>query len=108
MGVGSGLSALPLTPMELASRLLGHLNTSTAVSVGIPGVRSRPARLPARGGPKGAAGSSIRNIEVAIGASGPLLGVPLQIAIYANGQATPALELGFTGQLNTGPRRPAS
>ena len=53
-------------------------------------------------GPKGAAGSSIRNIEVALGASGPLLGVPLQIAIYTNGQATPALELGFTGQLNTG------
>ena len=52
VGVGSGLSALPLTPMELASRLLGHLNTSTAVSVGFSGVRSRPARLPARGGPE--------------------------------------------------------
>ena len=46
-------------------------------------------------GPEGAAGSSIRNIEVALGTSGPLLGVPLQIAIYTNGQATPALELGL-------------
>jgi hypothetical protein len=102
VGVGSGLSALPLTPMELASRLLGHLNTSTAVSVGSPVYVAGQPAYQLVVGPKGAAGSSIRNIEVALGTSGPLLGVPLQIAIYTNGQATPALELGFTGQLNTG------
>ncbi len=102
VGVGSGLSALPLTPMELASHLLGHLNTSTAVSVGSPVYVAGHPAYQLVVGPKGAAGSSIRNIEVALGASGPLLGVPLQIAIYTKGQATPALELGFTGELNTG------
>jgi hypothetical protein len=102
LGIGSGLSALPLTPMELASRLLGHLTTSTAVSVGSPVYVAGQPAYQLVVGPKGAKGSSIRSIAVAIGAAGPLLGVPLQVAVYANGQASPALELGFTGQLNTG------
>ena len=29
-------------------------------------------------------------------------GVPLQVAVYAKGQASPALELGYTGQLHLG------
>jgi len=53
-------------------------------------------------GPKNAAGSTIRDIEVALGASGPLLGVPLQVAVYTKGVASPALSLGFTGQLHLG------
>jgi hypothetical protein len=102
IGAGTGVSAVPLTPMELASRLLGHLSASTSVTVGSPVYVAGVPAYQLLVGPNGAAGSTVRDIEVAIGASGPLLGVPLQVAIYANGQASPALELGFSGQLQTG------
>ena len=52
--------------------------------------------------PKAASGTTVDHIEIDVGADGPLAGVPLQVAIYATGQAAPALELGFTGQLNVG------
>jgi hypothetical protein len=102
LGAESALNALPLTPMELASQLLGHLTASTSVKVGAPVYVAGQPAYQLIVGPKGAASSTIRDIGVAIGASGPLLGVPLQVAIYANGQASPALQLGFTGQLHTG------
>jgi outer membrane lipoprotein-sorting protein len=99
---GSSSTTGALTPMELASRFLDHVSANTSVT---PGPAVYVAGQPAYQlllGPKGAPGSTIRDVEIAVGASGPLLGVPLQVAIYANGQASPALELGFTGQLNVG------
>jgi hypothetical protein len=52
--------------------------------------------------PKGAPDSTVDHIEVDLGATGPLYGVPLQVAVFASGQASPALELGFTGQITLG------
>jgi hypothetical protein len=52
--------------------------------------------------PNSAPGSTIDHIEIDIGASGPLFGVPLQVAVYAQGQVAAALELGFTGVLHLG------
>ena len=63
LGAGSALNALPLTPMELASQLLGHLTASTSVKVGSPiYVAGQPA-YQLIVGPKGAASSTIRDIE---------------------------------------------
>ena len=98
----TGLANLPLTPTELATTLLGHLSSSTSVTVGSPMYVAGQPAYQLVVGPKGAAGSTIRAVEVALGASGPLLGVPLQVAVYAKGQASPALELGYTGQLHLG------
>jgi hypothetical protein len=98
----TGPTTPALTPMELASRFLDHVSAGTSVTTG-PAVyvAGQPAYQLLLS-PKAAPGSTIRDVEIAVGASGPLLGVPLQVAIYANGQASPALELGFTGQLNVG------
>jgi len=103
IGAANGLNAVPLTPMALASQLLGHLTASTSVTVGSPVYVAGEPAYQLLVAPKGAASSTIRHIEVAIGTSGPLTGVPLQVAIYAKGQASPALQLGFTGQLQPGP-----
>jgi hypothetical protein len=94
---GTNTASPALTPMELASQLLSHLSASTSVTIGAPlYVAGQPA-YQLLIGPKGALGSTIRNIGIAIGATGPMTGVPLQVAIYAKGLASPALELGFTG-----------
>ncbi len=53
--------------------------------------------------PKAAGGSTVDHIEIDVGATGSLLGVPLQVAIYAIGQSSPAIELGFTGVVHPGP-----
>jgi hypothetical protein len=106
IGAASGLSALPLTPMELASQLLGHLTASTSVTVGSPIYIAGEPAYQLLVAPKGAASSTIRDIEVAIGTSRSLLGVPLQVAIYAKGQPSPALQVGFTGQLHPGAPSP--
>jgi hypothetical protein len=103
IGDSRGLSAVPLTPMEMASRLLGHVTSTTSVTVGTPVYVAGQPAYQLSVAPKGAPNSTIRAIVIAIGANGPLHGVPLQVAVYANGQASPALELGFTGQLQTGP-----
>ncbi len=103
IGAANGLNAVPLTPMALASQLLGHLTASTSVTVGSPVYVAGEPAYQLLVAPKAAASSTIRHIEVAIGTSGALTGVPLQVAIYAKGQASPALQLGFTGQLQPGP-----
>jgi hypothetical protein len=91
-----------LTPQQLASDLLSHLSPTTSVTLGDPlYVAGQPAyQLIVAPGP--APGSTIDHIEVDVGASGSLLGVPLQVAIYAQGQTGAALELGFTGTLHLG------
>jgi outer membrane lipoprotein-sorting protein len=96
-------SVPPLTPQELATRFLNHLSPTTSVTVGTPlYVAGQPA-YQLLVSPKAASGSTVNHIEIDVGASGSLQGVPLQVAIYANGQASAALELGFTGQVTLGP-----
>jgi hypothetical protein len=97
----------PLTPQQLATRFLNHLSPTSSVSVGTPlYVAGQPA-YQLLVSPKAASGSTVNHIEIDVGASGSLQGVPLQVAIYANGQASAALELGFTGQVSLG-QPPAS
>ena len=95
-------SAPPFTPMQLATELLSHVSANTSVTIGAPVYVAGQPAYQLLIGPKNAAGSTIRDIEVALGASGPLLGVPLQVAVYTKGVSSPALSLGFTGQLHLG------
>jgi len=101
----SGLPPIwvPPTPEQVAAGLLSDLGGTTAVTVGTPlYVAGEPAyRLLVT--PKAASGSTVDHVEIDVGATGSLLGVPLQVAIYATGQSSPALELGFTGALHLGP-----
>jgi hypothetical protein len=91
-----------LTPQELASRLLSHVGPTTSVTLGDPlYVAGQPA-YQLIVAPTSAPGSTIDHIEIDIGASGPLFGVPLHVAVYAQGQVAAALELGFTGVLHLG------
>jgi hypothetical protein len=91
-----------LTPQQLASRLLSHVSTSTSVTTGAPlYVAGQPAYQLVLA-PKSAPGSTIDHVEIDVGSSGALLGVPLQVAVYARGQVAAALELGFTGVLHLG------
>ncbi len=86
-----------LTPQQLADRLLGHIGPTTSVAVPstvyIGGQRAYELLVT----PKSAGGTTIAHIEVDIAADAPLTGTPLQVAVYAAGQASPALELGYTG-----------
>ncbi|HUC15612.1 MAG TPA: hypothetical protein VMS00_14275 [Acidimicrobiales bacterium] len=104
---GASSGTLParasLTPAQLAADVLKHVDQTTAVTTGSPlYVAGEPAyQLLAT--PRAASGSTVDHIEIDVGATGSLLGVPLQVAIYAIGQSSPAIELGFTGVVNLGP-----
>jgi outer membrane lipoprotein-sorting protein len=91
-----------LTPQQWAARLLGHISPTTSVTVGGAVYVAGQAAYQLLVAPQGAAGTTIDHVEVDVGATGPLFGVPLQVAVYSAGQATPALALGFTGQINLG------
>ncbi len=98
----SASPGLALTPEQLASTVLSHVSANTSVTVGDPlYVAGQPA-YQLIVAPKSAAGSTVDHIEIDVGASGSLLGVPLQVAVYAQGQVAAALELGFTGVLHLG------
>jgi hypothetical protein len=91
-----------LTPQQLASRFLSHVSANTSVTTGDAlYVAGQPA-YQLIVAPKSAPGSTVDHIEIDVGASGALLGVPLQVAIYAQGQVAAALQLGFTGALHLG------
>ena len=91
-----------LTPQQLASRILSHVSANTSVTMGDPlYVAGQPA-YQLIVAPKSAPGSTVDHVEIDVGASGALLGVPLQVAVYAQGQVAAALELGFTGALHLG------
>lgn len=91
-----------VTPQQLASRILSHLSATTSVTMGDPlYVAGQPA-YQLIVAPKSASGSTVDHVEIDVGASGPLSGVPLQVAVYATGQTAAALELGFTGALQLG------
>ncbi len=93
----AGSSAVAaLTPQQLVDRLLSHVGPTTSVSVPstvyVGGQRAYELLIT----PKAASGTTIAHIEVDIAADAPLTGTPLQVAVYAAGQASPALELGYT------------
>jgi hypothetical protein len=98
-GTGPVAGFVP-TPQQVASRVLSKISSTTSVTEG-PAVyvAGQPAyQLVVT--PKEP--STLSSISIAVGSSGPLLGVPLQVAVYARGVTLPALELGFTGSLNLG------
>ena len=98
----SAAAGAPMTPEQLAYRLLDHVSTTTSVTTGDPVYVAGQSAYQLIVAPKSASGSTIDHIEIDIGASGSLRGVPLQVAVYAQGQTAAALELGFTGTLNLG------
>jgi hypothetical protein len=104
-GAPSGLpqAKAPLTPGQLAVALLKHVGQTTAVTAGTPLYVAGEPAYQLLVTPKDAGGSTVDHIEIDVGATGSLLGVPLQVAIYAIGQSSPAIELGFTGVVHPGP-----
>jgi outer membrane lipoprotein-sorting protein len=101
---GSTSSPTPaLTPQQVAAKLLnGAAPTTTVVPGGTAYVAGQPAyQLMVT--PKSASGTTVDHIEVDVGATGTLKGVPLQVAVYAVGQQSPALQLGYTGAIQLGP-----
>jgi hypothetical protein len=97
---GDGLAGL-LAPQQFVPRLFGYMSTRTYVTTG-PSlyVAGEPAYQLILS--PGVAGSTIGHIEVDLGARGALRGVPLRVAVYATGQGSPALEVGFTGSVHMG------
>jgi hypothetical protein len=96
-------TGVPPTPEQFAASLLRQLGPTTAVSTCAPLYIAGEPAYQLLVSPKGADGSTVDHIEIDVGATGPLLGVPLQVAVYATGQPSPAIEVGFTGVLHLGP-----
>ena len=95
----SGSGAV-VTPQQVAANILHNLSATTSVTMGEPlYVAGQPAYQLVLT-PKQA--TTVSDISIAVGSGGPLLGVPLQVAVNAKGANTPALEFGFTGPLNLG------
>ena len=95
----SGSGAV-VTPQQVAANILQNLSATTSVTEGEPlYVAGQPAYQLVLT-PKEA--TTVSDISIAVGSSGPLLGVPLQVAVNAKGANAPALEFGFTGSLNLG------
>ena len=96
-GTGSVSGPVP-TPQQVASNVLSKISSTTSVTEG-PAlyVAGQPAYQLVVTPKEPSTASSIR---IAVGSNGPLLGVPLQVAVYASSVTIPALELGFTGSLN--------
>lgn len=94
---------VPETPQQVAQRILAAVGKTTRVSVAgtnrVGGLPTYEMVLT----PKQASGSTVAYIEIDVAAGNGLRGVPLQVAVYANGQAAPALELGFSSAVRTGP-----
>jgi hypothetical protein len=99
---GTPIAGAPVTPGQFALALLGHLGQTTSLATGNPLYIAGEPAYQLLVAPKDADGSTVDHIEVDIGAAGPLLGVPLQVAVYAKGQSSPAIELGFTGVVHLG------
>ncbi len=92
-----------MSPSQLAAQFLDHLSRTTKVTVGTPlYVAGQPA-YPLLLAPNGSSASTVDHVEVYVGGAEPLVGVPLGVAVYARGQAAPALSLAFSGQLTLGP-----
>ena len=107
--IGLGAAPASITPDQFASSLLTHLSPSTSVTTGTPVYVAGEPAYQLVISPKDAPGSTIDQIQIDIGATGSLLGVPLQVSVYARGQCqppgqscSPALQLGYTGQIHVG------
>jgi len=96
------VTAVALTPQELAAQVLSRLSPTTSVTVGSPTYVAGQAAYQLVVAPKAAPGSTVRSIEIDLGATGPLLGVALEVAVYATSQSSPAFQLGFTGVVHLG------
>ncbi len=85
-------AADPVTPAELAERVLAELDPSTSISVG------KDARVAGRSvyqlvlTPK-AQDSLIASVSIAVDSE---TGMPLDVAVMAVGQSAPAMQVGFT------------
>jgi len=102
-GAGATTTTAPLlTPQQLASRLLEHLSPTTKVTVGGPVYVAGQPAYPLVLSPNDPSGSTVDHVEIDVGATGSLLGVPLGVAVWAVGQTSPALSLTFTGALSLG------
>lgn len=102
-GWGSPAVSGPLpTPEQVAANVLSALSPTTSVTVGNPVWVAGEAAYQLVVAPKAAPDSTVRQVDVAVGANGALKGVPLQVAVYAKGLVTPALQLGFTGSITLG------
>ena len=100
----SGSGAV-VTPQQVATNILNNLSATTSVAEGEPlYVAGEPAYQLVLT-PKEA--TTVSDISIAVGSSGPLLGVPLQVTVNAKGANTPALQFGFTGSLNLGAPAPS-
>src|SRR5579875_47766 len=94
-------AALP-TPQQVAANVLSAVTPTTSLTVGSPvWVAGEPAYQLVVA-PKGAPHSTVKQVNISIGAAGPVAGVPLQVAVYAKGMTSAALELGFTGAISLG------
>jgi hypothetical protein len=101
---GAGWSGgIPPTPAQLATRLLQNVGETTSVTTGAPLYVAGEPAYQLLVSPKSAGGSTVDHVEIDVGATGSLLGVPLQVAVYAVGQSSPAIEIGFTGAVHVGP-----
>ena len=80
---GPAMGTAPLTPDQFASNLLSHLSPSTSVTTGTPVYVAGEPAYQLVIDPKGAPGSTVDEIQVDVGATAPLLGVPLQVSVYA-------------------------
>lgn len=96
-------TAVPLTPAQLAQRLLDRSSSTTDISVGQPLYVAGQAAYQLLATPKAGSGSTVDHVEVDVAAQGALAGTVLQVAVYATGQTSSALQLGFTGSISVGP-----
>ena len=83
------------TPQQMADQLLAHLDPSTALRVGTPVVVAHQDAYQLILTPRAAA-STIDHIAIAIDSAN---GFPLQVQVFAKGQKTAAVKLGF-GQIS--------
>lgn len=90
------------TPQQVAANVLAAVSPTTSVTVGSPVWVAGEAAYQLVVAPKGAPGSTVRQVDIAVGASGQLAGVPLEVSVYAQSLTTPALQLGFTGRITLG------
>lgn len=103
----------PVTPQQLAQRILAGVSKTTTVTVPgtkwVGGIATYELVLTPGSSAQAAQavpGTTIDHVEIDVAGRGPLSGVPLQVAVYAKGQATPALDLGFGPGIHVGAPAP--
>ncbi|HET9061470.1 MAG TPA: hypothetical protein VFN61_16255 [Acidimicrobiales bacterium] len=106
-------TSVPETPQQLAQRILTAVGKSSTVDVPttrwVAGIATYELVLTpgAAGSIASVPNSTVDHIAIDVAGRGPLAGIPLQVAVYAKGQALPALQLGFGPGLQTGAPPPS-